>query len=428
MITLWKFNDVLSLSYKIDSVSIVFLIAIVVLFACPGVYSIYYMKEKENLRRYYIVYMLLFFVLCAMSCAGNLFTFYLNYELMTLTSAPLVMHEQTIEARLAGFKYLIYSLMGAYCVLFGFYTLNKYCVSLDFTYGGTLNMAAVSDHKGLVLTAVFLMILGFGVKAGMWPFHSWLTSAHPIAVSPASAVLSGVIVKAGAVGIIRVVFYLAGKDFIEGTWVKMAWMVLILLTILMGSTLAFFEPVLKKRLAYSTISQVSYILFGLVTMTDVAYKGAMLQFIAHAFAKCALFLMAGLMIKISGSVYVKDLKGIGRKYPLLLWCFTICSLSMIGIPPTGGFIAKWYLIEGSLNSNYYNFPWSGPMFLLLSALLTAGYLLPIVLRGFFPGEEFEYNNIEKIKIPAYVYVSIIVLTALAVFVGICPGIFVGGGM
>ncbi|MBR5355542.1 MAG: proton-conducting membrane transporter, partial [Lachnospiraceae bacterium] len=184
----------------------------------------------------------------------------------------------------------------------------------------------------------------------------------------------------------------------------------------------------KKRLAYSTISQVSYILFGLVTMTDVAYKGAMLQFIAHAFAKCALFLMAGLMIKISGSVYVKDLKGIGRKYPLLLWCFTICSLSMIGIPPTGGFIAKWYLIEGSLNSDYYNFPWSGPMFLLLSALLTAGYLLPIVLRGFFPGEEFEDNNIEKIKIPAYVYVSVIVLTAMAVLVGICPGIFVGGGM
>ena len=428
MITLWKFNDVLSLSYRIDSVSIVFLTAIVVLWACAGAYSIFYMKEKENLKRYYVIYMILFFVLCAMACAANLFTFYLNYELMTLCSAPLVMHEQTIEARLAGFKYILFSLLGAYCVLFGFYVLNKYCTTLTFTYGGTLDLAAIGDNKGLVLTAAFLMILGFGVKAGLWPFHSWLTSAHPIAVSPASAVLSGVIVKAGATGIIRTVFYLVGPEFVKRTWVQSAWMILTLLTVLMGSTLAYFEPVLKKRLAYSTISQVSYILFGLATLNEVAYNGAMLQFLAHAFAKCALFMMAGLMISLSGSINVKDLKGLGKKYPLLFWCFTICSLSMIGIPPTGGFLGKWYLIEGSLNSGFYYFTWVGPIFLMLSALLTAGYLLPIVLEGFFPKGGYVDDGKEKVKYPLNVTVSIIVLTVLAVLVGIVPNLFMGGVM
>ena len=428
MFTLFKINDVLTLSYRIDSVSVIFLTAVVLLWICSGAYSIFYMKEKENLKRYYVIYMLLFFVLCAMACAANMFTFYLNYELMTLCSAPLVMHEQTVEARLAGFKYILFSLLGAYCVLFGFYVLNQYTTTLTFTYGGTLDMALVSQNESLVLTAAFLMILGFGVKAGMWPFHSWLTSAHPIAVSPASAVLSGVIVKAGVVGIIRAIFYLFGIDFIKGTWVQIAWIILTLLTVLMGSTLAFFEPVLKKRLAYSTISQVSYILFGLAMLNDVAYKGAMLQFLAHAFAKCALFLLAGIMIMLSGSVNVKDLKGFGKKYPLLLWCFTICSLSMIGIPPTGGFIAKWFLIEGSLRTDFYNFAWSGPMFLLLSALLTAGYLLPIVLEGFFPKGGFVDDGKEKVKLPPCVTVSIIVLTVLAVLVGIIPDIFVGGVM
>ena len=428
MFTLYQFNDRLALSYKIDRISIIFLTAAVILFACAGVYSCYYMKGKEHMKRYWTFFVGVLCIISLMACSANFFTFYVNYELMTLLSSPLVMHEQTKEARLAGFKYLIYSFFGAYFVLFGFYVLNKYCVDLTFTEGGRLDMTLVSGHEGIVLLAVFFMVIGFGVKAGMWPLHSWLTTAHPIAVSPASAVLSGVIVKAGVIGVIRAIFYLVGADFVKGTWVQYTWLILILLTILMGSTLAYFEKELKKRLAYSTISQVAYILFGLAMFNTTAYEGALMQFLAHAFAKCALFMIAGVFIILTGSKNVESLRGIGKKYPVLLWMFTICSLSMVGIPPTGGFLAKWYLIMGSLDTGRPNFDWAGPVFLLISALLTAGYLFTIVMRGFFPGEDYVDDGREKVKLPLTVYIPIGVLMLLCVLVGIIPNLFMGGGM
>ena len=426
--TLYEFNERLSLSYRVDRISIIFLVAAVSLFVCAGIYSLYYMKGKEHLRRYWVFFTGVLCVISLMACSANFFTFYVNYELMTLMSSPLVMHEQTKEARLAGFKYLIYSFFGAYFVLFGFYVLNKYCVDLTFAEGGRLDMTLVSGHEDFILLAVFFMIIGFGVKAGMWPLHAWLTTAHPIAVSPASAVLSGVIVKAGVIGVIRAVFYLVGIDFVRGTWVQITWIILILLTILMGSTLAYFEKELKKRLAYSTISQVSYILFGLAIFNETAYEGALLQFLAHAFAKCALFMIAGVFIILTGSKNVDSLKGIGKKYPVLLWMFTICSLSMVGIPPTGGFLSKWYMILGSLESDFYNFGCAGPVFLLISALLTAGYLFTIVMRGFLPGKSYKDDGKEAVKLPLTVYIPIGILTVLSVLVGIIPNLFTGGGM
>lgn len=426
--TLWKINDALTISFGFDTVSKVFLISTIVLWLAAGVYSTFYMKGEKNLKRYYAYYIAVFLVMVGMAVSANFFTYYLNYELMTLLSAPLVMHEQTKEARLAGFKYLIYSLFGAYLVLFGFFVLNNYCQTLTFKEGGTLDMSKMSGHEGLILLAVFLMILGFGVKAGMWPMHAWLTTAHPLAVSPASAVLSGVIVKAGVTGIIRVVYFLTGMGFIRGTWVQHAWAILSLVTVLMGSTLAFYEKVLKKRLAYSTISQVSYILFGLSMLNNAGYFGAMLQFLAHAFAKCALFLAAGALIIVSGSKKVDDLRGIGKKYPVLLWCFTFASLSMVGIPPTGGYIAKFFLIEGALlDTALPVVRIVGPIILLVSALLTAGYLFPITMRGFLPGKDFVLDETKEYKkLPATCIVPIIVLTVLALLVGIIPDTFLGG--
>lgn len=422
--TLWKISDVLSFSYKFDGVSKVFLTALIVLWASAGVYSLYYMKDKFKLKRYYTFYFLVFAVMCAMAVSANLFTYYANYEFMTILSAPLVMHEETKEARRAGFKYLMYSFFGAYFVLFGFGVLYQYTNGLEFVLGGNLDMSKVAGHEGLVLLAVFFMIIGFGVKAGMWPLHAWLTSAHPIAVSPASAVLSGVIVKAGVTGIIRVLYYVVGIDFVKGTWVQYTWSILTLLTVLMGSMLAYFEPVLKRRLAYSTISQVSYILFGLSLFNDVAYKGAMLQFVAHAFAKCALFLIAGVLIHICGSTKVDDMKGMGRKHPVLMWSYIFAALSMIGIPPTGGFIAKWYLMIGAVESEINVLYWLGPVILLVSALLTAGYLLPLAIKSFIGVDDTESHGHDE-KLPAVCVVPIVVLVAASILVGLVPNAFIG---
>lgn len=282
---------------------------------------------------------------------------------------------------MAALKYLFYSLCGAYCALFGIYFLYQYCDTLTFTAGGTLNRALAAGNEGILLTAVFLMLVGFGAKAGMLPLHSWLTAAHPAAPAPASAVLSAVIVKGGVLAVIRTVYYIVGPAFLKGTWVQTAWMSLSLLTVFMGSMLAYREKVFKKRLAYSTISQVSYILFGLSLLNPVGMTGALLHVVFHAGVKCALFLTAGIFIFRTGKTRVDEYAGIGKRMGVTLWCYTFASLALIGIPPFGGFTSKWYLAQGALQSETGIFRVLGPAVLLISALLTAGYLLPITIRG-----------------------------------------------
>jgi multicomponent Na+:H+ antiporter subunit D len=263
--------------------------------------------------------------------------------------------------------------------------------------------------------------VGFGAKAGMLPLHAWLPAAHPVAPSPASASLSGIIVKSGVLATIRAVYYIVGPEFIRGTWVQYVWMTLTLLTVFMGSMLAFREKVFKKRLAYSTVSQISYILFGLSLLEPEAFTGALLHTVTHAFVKCGLFLVAGVFLYSYGFTRVEQLDGIGKKMPVTLWCYTILSLALIGIPPTGGFISKWYLAGGALSSGIGVYSWLGPAVLLVSALLTAGYLLPITMKGFFPGREGneQKESVRKEPAPAML-VPILILAVLALLLGVIP--------
>ena len=282
-----------------------------------------------------------------------------------------------------------------------------------------LKASAIAEHGGFLLAVAFVMILGFGVKAGMFPMHAWLPAAHPVAPAPASAVLSAMIVKAGVLAIIRVVT-MFGRDFLRNTWMQTAWICLTLITVFMGSLLAYREPVLKKRLAYSTVSQLSYILFGLAVMNEEALAGSLLHVLAHGFVKAALFLCAGAIIYKTGKTRVEEMRGIGREMPLTMWCFTIASLGLIGIPPTGGFISKWYLAIGSLKSGLPVLAVLGPIVLLVSALLTAGYLLPLTINGFFPGANFDYDKLQKKEPCKLMTVPILILTVLSVLVGIFP--------
>jgi multicomponent Na+:H+ antiporter subunit D len=321
---------------------------------------------------------------------------------------------------MAALKYLFYSMCGAYLGLFGIFFLYKYCSTLTFTAGGTLDLTLAAGNEGILLVAVFCMLIGFGVKAGMLPLHAWLPTAHPVAPSPASAALSGIIVKCGVLAIIRTVYYIVGADFIRGTWVQTAWMVLALMTVFMGSMLAFREKVFKKRLAYSTVSQVSYILFGLSVLSPTAMTGALLHVVFHAFIKCTLFLTAGIFIFKCHKTRVEELVGIGKEMPKTLWCYTFASLALIGIPPTSGFISKWYLAQGALEANVGVFRWVGPMVLLISALLTAGYLLPITMKGFFPGKEGEGRTWQKLEPSKMMLIPLAFLAFMAVILGVFP--------
>lgn len=417
---LFSFGSNLSVYFHIDELGRLFAAVVIFVWLLVGFYAFEYMKHEREEKRYFGFYLMVFGILHALVFAGNMITFYLCYELMTLLSFPLILHNRSKEAIMGGLKYLFYSLFGAYLVLFGLFFLNKYTTTLDFLPGGTLILQAAADNEAIMLIAAFSMILGFGVKAGMFPLHAWLPTAHPVAPAPASAVMSGIIVKVGILGIIRVVYYLIGADFIRGSWVQNAWMILSLITVFLGSMLAYREKVLKKRLAYSTVSQASYILFGLSLLQAQAATGALLHVVFHAIIKSCLFLFAGAVIFKTGKTRVEELRGVGKEMPVTLWCYTFASAALIGIPPASGFISKWHLALGALDSGIPVFSWLGPVVLLISALLTAGYLLPITLHGFLPGADYDYTGLKKKEPRLAMLLPIALLAALAVVFGLFP--------
>ena len=420
-ITLFYLTKEFPIYFELDTLGRYFSMVVVPVWVLAGFFSFEYMKHEKHEKRFYGIYLIVFGVLLGLDFSGNLITMYLFYELMTLTSLPMVLHTQSREAVMAGLRYLFFSFAGAYMALFGIYFICHFGVKMQFAGAyGVIPDDVLAEHGPLFLLITFLMVLGFGVKAGMFPLHAWLPTAHPVAPGPASAVLSGVIVKGGVLAVIRVVYQMIGVEFLRGTWVQTVWISLALVTVFMGSMLAFGEPVLKKRLAYSTVSQLSYILFGLALMEGEAMTGAFLHVAAHAFIKVALFLCASAIIYRTGCTRVEELRGIGRGMPVTLWCYTIVSLGLIGIPPMSGFISKWSLATGSLASGIPVFSWLGPVVLLVSALLTAGYLLPVTMKGFFPGEGYDASRFAGKEPPFLMIVPLLVFVALTVLIGLLP--------
>lgn len=421
---MFAIGENMNIYFHADKMGRIFMTIVTIVLPLVGIYAFEYMGHYQEEKRFFGFYLMVYGVLLALSYAGNIVTFYLFYEMMSIFSMPLVFHFRTREAIMAGLKYLFYSLSGAYFVLFGIYFLSQYTTTLDFTAGGTLDMTKVAGNEGLLLIVAMCMIIGFGVKAGMIPLHAWLPNAHPIAPAPASAALSSIIVKMGVFGVMRVVYYLFGASFLRGTWVQYTWIILTLITVFMGSMLAYREKVFKKRLAYSTVSQVSYILFGMALLHPQALTGSLLHILFHAIIKSALFMSAGAIIYKCGVERVDEMHGIGKKMPKIMWCYTLCSLALIGIPPASGFISKWYLATGSLATELPVISWLGPVVLLISALLTAGYLLPITIDGFFPGPDFDYKHLEKKDPTKQMLIPIMILAALAVLLGVFPNYFV----
>lgn len=421
-VTLFYLMEDVPIFFQVDALGRWFVTLVTAVWVPVGIYSLVYMRHEGNEKRFFGFYLLLYGVLVCLDFAGNLVTMYLFYELMTLASFPLVLHNGSREAIMAALKYLFYSLCGAYLGLYGIYFLYRFCKTPAFAPGGVLDGELLAGHGGALLVVVMLMLVGFGAKAGMFPLHAWLPAAHPVAPSPASAVLSGVIVKSGVLAIIRVVYYIVGPDLLRDTWVQFAWMALTLATVFMGSLLAYREPVLKKRLAYSTVSNLSYILFGLAVLSPAGFTGALLHVAFHGIIKCGLFLTAGIFL-LDGKTRVEELSGTGRRMPTVLWCYTLLSLALIGIPPASGFVSKWYLAQGALGAGLGAWGYVGTAVLLVSALLTAGYLLPVVMKGFFPGTREEGRERREPK--AAMLIPLLVLAALALGMGLFPGLFTG---
>ena len=356
-VTLFAFTDNIHAKFSVDPIGRYYMIVVMLLFTCVLFYSFEYMNIEEREHIFFAFYFSCFGALLSVALAANLVTLYLCFEMATLTSMPLVLHEMSREAVAAALKYLFYSIAGALMGLLAVFVVCYYTTDADsFVQGGFLDPARVAGNEKLLLAVIFAGILGFGTKAGI-------------------------------IAIIRLVFFSVGPEFLRGTWVQYAWMSIAMLTIFMGSMMAFKEKVTKKRLAYSTVSQISYISLGLSLLSMEGLLGGLLHLGAHAVSKGCLFLCAGVFIYKLGSHRVSELRGIGKQMPIVMWCFTFASLSLVGIPPLGGFISKWYIALAAVGDGMGVFSILPPIILLISALLTAGYLLPVTVDAFFPGKE-----------------------------------------
>lgn len=423
---IWQVTEKISISLYADNLTKMFTTFMTIVFTSVGIYAFEYMKHEEYKNRFFAFYLMLMGVLNGIYMSSNLISMYFFYEFMTILSFPLVIHNLSKESISAGYKYMFYSVAGAFLALFAIIFVAGYSDTLTFKAGGFIDMQKLSGHEGIFLVFVFITIIGFGCKAGLFPLQEWLPIAHPVAPAPASAVLSGVITKSGVFAIIRFVFYCIGADNLRGTWVQYGWMILALLTVFLGSMMAYRENVMKKRFAYSTVSQVSYILFGLSVLHPVGMMGALLHVIFHSVIKDDLFMISGVIIHNTKETTISGLKGIGKRMPVTIWCFTISALSLIGIPPLSGFISKWFLATGSIDSQIPVFRYLGPAILLVSALLTAGYLLPVTMNGFFPGKDYPEEQLDKCEAKKLALIPIIFLAIISIVLGLFPGLIQNG--
>jgi multicomponent Na+:H+ antiporter subunit D len=368
-----------SLQLRGDAFGVLFAILASSLWLVTSLYSVGYMRglEEHAQTRYFASFSLALSATIGIALAGNLLTLYLFYELLTLATYPLVIHKETEEAVAAARKYLAYTFGTAVAILAagaGIYSLTG---TLDLRPGGILT--AETAHP-LVLQGLFwLLITGFAVKAAIMPLHGWLPSAM-VAPTPVSALLHAVaVVKSGVFGCVRVIGFVFGTALLREIGAATVLLYLCAATILLGSLLALSQDSLKRRLAYSTVSQLSYIVLGAALLNPAGITGSILHMTNHALLKITLFFCAGAIYVTTGCDKVSELAGIGRRMPLTMAAFAVGALGLAGVPPINGFFSKWYLCLGSLDA-HHDFLL---VVLVVSGVLNLAYFFPIVYAAFF---------------------------------------------
>ena len=367
----------LDFSLRADPLALLFMTLSAQLWFLTTIYAIGYLENSPNRARFFGFFSLCVTATVGVAMAGNLLTFLLFYELLTLSTYPLVVHRETAVARAAGNRYLAYTIGGGAALLLGTAWLYAETGTLTFTPRGFLDG---SDAPAAVLAAIFfLLVAGVGVKAALVPLHGWLPRAM-VAPAPVSALLHAVaVVKAGAFGIIRVVYDVFGVEYAAGLGVMDALAAVAAFTIIYGSLRALAQDDLKRRLAFSTVSQVSYIVLGVAIVGPLASIGGIVHLVHQGLMKITLFFCAGNYAETLGLHKVSELDGVGRRMPLTTAAFSVAALGMIGLPPMAGFISKWYLGLGAVEAGA---TWA-VVVLAGSSALNAAYFLPILHRAWF---------------------------------------------
>lgn len=411
---LFRFTRGLSVTLRLDGMGSVFSGIVATLWPLATLYSYSYMHGDKRIGVFLTCYTLTYAVTLGIAFAGNLLTLYLFYEMLTLATVPLVMHDMTPEALQASRKYLYYSLGGAAFAFMGIVFLSYYGATLDFTsLAAAINSGMVISHRDMMTVVYVLTFFGFSVKAAMFPFHGWLPTAS-VAPTPVTALLHAVaVVKSGAFAILRVTYFSYGTTFLEGTWAQDVVMIAAMVTVVYASTMAVRSVHFKRRLAYSTISNLSYILLAASTMTKLGLVAALSHMVFHAVMKCCAFFCAGAVMHQAKKNYIYELDGIGRRMPVIFTCFTVASLSLTGIPPLCGFLSKWSIAEALLTMPETLLGRAGLACLIYAAFMSAIYMMTVVVRAFQPLPE---GAMEDVRDPDWRMTVPIGLLAAAVVV------------
>ncbi|MDI6726503.1 MAG: monovalent cation/H+ antiporter subunit D family protein [Smithellaceae bacterium] len=413
----------ISINFRVDGLSLIFGIVSSFLWIFATFYNIGYMRSlKEHAQtRYYACFAIAILGAQGVSFAGGLFSLYLFYEVITLFTYPLVAHHQDEEGYEGGKKYMVY-LMGASK---GFLLP---AMILTYVMTGTLNFADditsgvfAGGADGLWVTVTyFLFIAGFA-KAAIMPFHNWLPAAM-VAPTPVSALLHAVaVVKAGVFCIARVMLSIFGIDVLDELSLGIITAYLASFTILTASIIAITKEDIKARLAYSTVSQLSYVILGVALLDHAGIVGGILHIVNHGFSKITLFFCAGAIYVAAHKKKISDLEGIGYVMPFTMGAFAIASLSMIGVPPVAGFVTKWFLVNGALEINKIGIL----LVLMTSTILNAAYFAPIVVKAFFQGKNTAWDRKKIKEAPLTMVIPLVIAALISVILGIFPDFFVG---
>jgi len=377
-VDLATFAPGLSIAFRADLLGLLFALVASFLWILTTIYSIGYMRSRREMgqTRYYACFASVLGATMGVALSANLFTLLVFYEILSVSTFPLVAHAGTAEAQRAGRKYLVYTLGGGAMVLAGLAIAVGLGGNADFVPGGNPALEVLTSDAARAVA--FLLLAGFGVKACLVPLSGWLPTAM-VAPTPVSGLLHAVaVVKAGAFGILRVTLFLFGPDLSRSLGIQPVLLAFAVATILFASLLALAQDNLKLRLAYSTIAQLGYVVLGAALLTPEAATGASFHIATHGFAKLSMFLVAGAIATATGATRVSELDGIGRRMPLTMGAFALAVFALAALPPFGPFVSKGYLTSAAEDAGLF----LPVVILIISSVLNVAYFLPIVVRAF----------------------------------------------
>ena len=409
----WQLVPGLQLSFTIEPLGMLFALVASFLWIITTVYSIGYMRShhEQNQTRFYACFAIAIGSVMGIAFAANLFTLFIFYEVLTLSTYPLVTHAGTAEAKKGGRIYLGI-LLSTSIAFFLLAVITTWVVSgtLDFKPGGVFDANVNTTVAGAIL---ILFIFGIG-KAAIMPFHRWLPAAM-VAPTPVSALLHAVaVVKAGVFTVLKVCVFIFGIDLLSILPTTQFLLYLAGATVLLASLVAMQQDNLKARLAYSTVSQLGYVTVGALLATSAGVIGSSMHIAMHAFGKITLFFCAGAILVAAHKSNISEMRGLGKQMPITMAAFFIASLSIIGVPPTGGTWSKWFLLMGTLEAEQ----WILMAALMISSLLNIAYLLPIPFHAFFSADKtpFSRAGVKEAPLPSLIALSITTVGCLVLFV------------